>query len=35
MVRYKLKTKLKTPRPRSAKQNDNAEQEFKKNSLNG
>ncbi|BAZ40528.1 putative transposase [Calothrix sp. NIES-4101] len=33
VVRYKLKAKLKAPRPRSVKQNKGAEEEFKKNFL--
>jgi putative transposase len=34
-VRYKLKAKLKAPRPRSVKQNKGMEEEFKKNFLHG
>ncbi|WP_445631390.1 helix-turn-helix domain-containing protein [Nostoc sp. DSM 114167] len=35
VVRYKLKAKLKAPRPRSVKQNPGVEEDFKKNSHHG
>ncbi|NMG19639.1 hypothetical protein DP116_09250 [Brasilonema bromeliae SPC951] len=35
VVRYKLKAKLKAPRPRSVKQNKGVEEDFKKNFTSG